>query len=99
MVSPYIINGVQATLIMIVIAVAISKIQKKERKGAGYSLITVTLVVSILMMLFNLWKFAQETGAASYMGSMKNRMFAKSPMVAGSVTNVGTTAVQPVPLV
>jgi len=96
MVSPYIVNGVQATFIMIVMAIAISKIQKKDRAGAGYAMIVMTLVVSILMMLFNLWKFAQETGAATYMGSMKNRMFAKSQAtVAGPITNVGTTAVAP----
>lgn len=98
MVSPYIINGLQATAIMIVVAVAISKIKKSERKGAGYALITVTLVISILMMLFNLWKFAQETGAMASMGAMKNRMFAKS-QVAGSVTNFGTNAVTSQPIV
>jgi hypothetical protein len=50
---------------MIIISLSINKIPKNERKGAGFGLIVIGLMSTILSMMYNFWIYARETGIAN----------------------------------
>ncbi len=93
---PTLMFTIIAALTMIVISVAINKIPKKERTGAGFGVIVMGLIVSIVSMMYNFWLYAKETGMANsakaQAGALYNKMQAKT-FGAPGVTNVGAPPV------
>jgi lysophospholipid acyltransferase (LPLAT)-like uncharacterized protein len=98
-VRPTLMFTIIAALTMIVISVSINKIPKKERKGAGFGVIIMGLIVSIVSMMYNFWLYAKETGMANSAKAQAGALYSKmqtktfgAPQVAGS-TNVGAPPV------
>lgn len=64
-VRPTLMFGLISLAGMSLLAVSISKMPKKERKGVGYAGVVIGLVATILSALYNLWLYAKETGMAN----------------------------------
>ena len=62
---PTLMYGVISLTFMVLLSVSISKMPKKERKGAGYGIVVLGLISTILATLYNLWIYAKETGLAN----------------------------------
>ena len=84
-----------AATFMIIISVAINKMPKKERKGAGFGIVVMGLISSIVAMMYNFWIYAKETGIAAAAKSQGETLFSKmQARISGggappSATNVG----------
>lgn len=105
---PTIMFGLISLAFMSLLAVSISKMPKKERKGLGYGFIVLGLISTIVSALYNLWIYAKETGMANAAKSRFNAWKAAravpaavpavvaAPMaatnVAGAPTVLATTA-------
>lgn len=79
---------------IIVNSIAISKIPKKEKKGAGYAMIVLSLVGAIFLTLWNMWTYGKETGMAAAAKAQGQSLFTKfqqkiSGGGAPGATNVG----------
>ena len=74
---------------MIILSVAISKMPKKERKGAGFGIVVMGLITSIVAMMYNFWIYAKETGIAAAAKAQGQTLFTKmQAKISGGGTNV-----------
>ena len=82
---------------MIVLSVAINKMPKKERKGAGFGIVVLGLISSIIGMMYNFWIYAKETGIAAAAKAQGETLFTKmQAKISGGgapagATNIGAT--------
>lgn len=94
---PTLIFVVVSVAVMIANSIAINKIPKKERSGLGFGVIVMSLVISILAMMYNFWLYAKETGMANSAKAQGAAMFSKFQAKVGAVP--GTTNVGEIPSV
>jgi len=59
---PTLMYGLVAVGYMVVLSIAINSIPKKERKGAKFGLIIMTLIVTILAGGYNWYNYVLEVG-------------------------------------
>lgn len=96
---PTLLFTIIALSFMIIISVAINKMPKKERKGAGFGLVILGLISSIVAMMYNFWIYAKETGIAAAAKSQGETLFTKmQAKISGGgappgATNIGASSV------
>ena len=74
---PTLMFTIIAATFMIIISVAINKMPKKERKGAGFGIVVMGLISSIVAMMYNFWIYAKETGIAAAAKAQGQALFQK----------------------
>lgn len=93
-VRPTLLFTIMSTVVMIVNSIAINKIPKKERKGFGFAVVVLTLVVALISMMYNFWLYAKETGIANKTKAEGATLFAKFQQKTG-LSNAGGLGVPP----
>lgn len=85
---------------MIMLSVAINKMPKKERKGLGFGVVVMGLILSIIGMMYNFWIYAKETGIAAAAKSQGETLFTKmQAKISGGGAPPGSTNVGAAPVV